>query len=476
MVNNRKKVFVLLAGMTLAAFIFTMASCKHGTDSVSGSDAADNERTVLVRGTIVSEKLTVSVDGRSAFPVYDNSVYYTVTAYSGSKAVQGKTSSSVPISFSVPLSRGDWIIVARGYRTNIPENQGDATLIFEGRSNTITINGTDNTFEQDITITAKPLSKLNTDKGTVNLRLYVPSSLSNGKVIAYWKQQNAGGVSTQLKQEMSTSTQESTDYYFTFTMYDTDSADASYTPINTATSKIPAGTYEISFEFYNNTDTNPVYVIPAELIHVYKNLETNTWYKESVSQEIGSSETPEGSPWLDVQSNGTAKLTVTDDLIKDFSEIRTFYVKQQNPAPTNPDGSFVKPFTTIQAAVDKIMSVARKNYHTVARGENHTADYTICLLSDIIESSSTLSYDSSSGKPKETLVSIDVKDLPDSTIEFTSELKIKITSGSSVYRKIDVARSASNTGGIFYVNGNRAAGSSSYTFTAADPTRLTVKL
>ena len=480
MVSNWKKFFAFLAGIILAAFIITTVSCRHSTNAV------DDEKEVLVSGTIVTDALSVQ-ESRSAFPTEPSSVYYTVTAYLGSKGVKGRVSQTgSAVEFSVPLSRGDWTIVARGYNTSSVDSQNESTLIFEGKSIPITISGTkadDETVSQTgIVITAKPISKSNSsgtsNAGSVNLSLYVPQSLYTHKVIAYWTQ-NVSGSQRELKQVM-TVEQSGTDYCASFTMIDNDPGNASYTPVNT--SSVPVGTYQVRFEFYNSETSGvaPVYVIPAESIHVYKNLETNKWYKESASDESGASPTPSGSPWFSApQADGSATLTITNDLINSFIN-NTFYVKQQTTAPTNPDGSFVKPFATIQDAVDKIMKIipsqADANY-----------DYNICLLSDIIESSETESYAYSSTNSgaemsqRGKLVRIDVRDLDLSvwadSASFLSDIKITITSDSSlIRRKIDVKRDGSHTGGIFYINGNRATGNSSYSFTSKDPARLLVSL
>ena len=480
MVNNWKKLSILLSGMVLAAFMIITVSCRHSTN------ASDDEQEVLVSGTIITDNLSEQ-EGRSAFPTEPSSVYYTVTAYLGSKGVKGRvTQSDSTISFSVPLSRGDWTIVARGYSTNAAASQDDTTLIFEGKSSIITITGTKaddaNVSKTGIAITAKPISKKSnlsgSNTGTVNLPVYVPLSLNNHKVIAYWTQ-NVNGFQRNLKQTMTVAASGS-DYRATFTMLDNDPDNAGYSAVNT--SSVPVGTYQVRFEFYNSETSGvaPVYVIPVELIHVYKNLETNKWYKESVSDESGSLDTPSGSPWFSsVQDDGSASLTITDDLINSFIN-NTFYVKQQTTAPANPDGSFVKPFATIQDAVDKIMKIipsqADSNY-----------DYNICLLSDIVEDAETTSYalsntNSGDGKSQRgTLVRIDVRDLDLSTwadsTSFSSDIKITITSGSSlIRRKIDVARDSTHTGGFFYVNGNRATGNTSYSFTSKDPVRLLVSL
>ncbi len=431
---------LIYAGL-LAGLLFSLLSCRNlFSQKNNSSQEAD---TVIISGKITPQDIRVkpeydtssennsviaeldSAISRYAIPdlpTAGTNVWYTITAYRGSMPQPGTVaidSTTHDVSFSVPLSQGTWILVARGY--NNETTQDSTTQILEGKSEAFVIDGNTNKSKTDITITAEPILK---DTGSLNLEIKVYSSINT--IIAEW-QQKVSGTPTSLKQVL----QRGTDFTGAandlasayFTMEDTPASGG--TQVNTASGgviSVPAGIYDVKLSFYKENYSAiqtaetagspyyPVYTIPKETVYVYKNMQTSTWH------------------------NTGNKIEITQAKIE-YNTAHTFFVKFAS-TETIKNGSSRYPFTSLQTAVDEAVRV------------NDGGDYTICLLDDFVEASTTSSYSTTSPN-KGTLVKI--------ITENGKPLHLTIRSDSaSEKRTINVNRSSSNKGGIFYLNGSSA--------------------
>ena len=417
---NKKLIY---AGL-LAGLLFSLLSCRNlFSQKNNSSQDADS---VIVSGTIFSEDIRVEpAISRYAIPdmpTAGSNVWYTITAYRGSMYKTGTVtidSSTHKVSFSVPLSQGNWILVARGY--NSATTQDSTTQILEGKSEALVIDSGTNKSKSGIDITTMPILK---DNGSLNLEIKVYSSINT--IIAEW-QQKVSGTPTSLKQVL----QRGTDFTGAandlasayFTMKDTPASGG--TQVNTASGgviSVPAGIYDVKLSFYKENYSAiqtaetagspyfPVYTIPKETVYVYKNMQTSTWH------------------------NTGNKIEITQATIE-YNTAHTFYVKFAS-TETIKNGSSRYPFASLQTAVDEAVRV------------NDGGDYTICLLDDFVEASTTSSYSTTSPN-KGTLIKI--------VTQSANPLHLTIRSDSaSEKRTINVNRSSSNKGGIFYLNGSSA--------------------
>ena len=424
MINKKILYTVILAGLFIS-----LGSCRNLFSQKNHT--SEESDTVIVSGKIISNiDVSDTATSRYAIPDADTSIYsnvwYTITAYSGTKAVEGTISLNEwdqPI-FSVALSQGKWIIIVRGYKSETIHNS--TTQVLEGRSESIIIDG--NTNRSNIEVIIKPEPIL-TDYGNVNLAITVCSSINT--IIAEWQQQVSGATTT-LRQVLqrgtdldfsSTGSSSATAY---FTMKDTPAEGE--TQVNTLSGgviRVPAGIYDVNIHFYTEnysaiqaaqTTGNPiipVYTAPKETVYVFQNLQTKQWY------------------------NNTNNMEITEETIA-YMAAHNFYVKF-NSTESNGDGSANHPFKTIQAAVDKVIKVNDGGEHSI---------YTIYLLDDFIESDTTSAYPTT-GDNKGTLVKI--------ITETGKPLHLTIRSDSpSEKRTINV----NEKGGIFYLNGGGANTSS----------------
>ena len=426
MVRNVKMINkkILYTGI-LAGLLISLVSCRN---LFSQKNRTSEESDIVTISGKITSNINVSETTISRYANPENSslddVWYTITAYRGTKTVEGTVSEDdwgEPI-FSVPLSQGNWIIVARGY--NNETTHDSTTQILEGKSETIVIDGGQNKSKDDIEIIAEPILKGN---GNVNLAITVGSLVNT--IIAEW-QQEVSGTTTTLKQVLqrgddldfsSTGSYPATAH---FTMKDT--------PVSGGTQEnqtsVPAGIYDIKINFYKEnysviqtaeTAGNPIipaYTVPKETVYVYKNLQTSVWY------------------------NKDNKIEVTNDLIN-YSTIHTFCVKFASTQTTQ-DGSIDYPFKTLQDAIDKVISV------------NDGGNYTIFLFDDFMEDEYTYYYTDPNSDEKGTLVEI--------ITQAGKPLHLTICPGPSSEgekRTINVNRRDTNfstNGGIFYLNGSAA--------------------
>lgn len=426
MINKK----ILYTGI-LAGLILSLISCRN-LFSPKNRTSEGND-VVIISGKISAKDIQVTPEydtndypaiSRYAIPDPDtilySDVWYTITAYRGTKAVEGAVAVDPDygfFTFSVPLSQGNWIIVARGYNNETTHNT--TTQFLQGQSETIVIDGAQNKSKDEINIITEPILK---GSGNVNLAITVGTSINT--IIAEW-QQPVSGTPTTLKQVLQrgddfTNGQYSSYATAYFTMKDTPASGG--TQVNQTSNgltSVPAGIYDIKINFYKEdydailaagTPIIPAYTVPKETVYVYQNIQTSVWH------------------------NKNNRIEVTNDLI-DYSAIHTFCVKFASNLTTQ-DGSTDYPFKTLQAAIDKVISI------------NDGGDYTIYLLDDFTESASTGSYSTSDGN-KGTLVKI--------ITQTDKPLNLTICSDSSFEKRtVNINRSSTNNGGIFYLNGSAA--------------------
>ena len=436
----------------LAGLLLSLISCRN-LFSQKKNTSEENDY-VVVSGTISARDIRVEPEydnsnvivglnnnvivgldptiSRYAVPddaILDDDISYTITAYKGSKPGPEGTIEVDPvygdITYSVKLSQGTWILVARGYNNETTHDL--TTQILEGKSEPFIIDGNLNKSRDDIDIIAEPILKGN---GNVNLAITVGSLVNT--IIAEW-QQKVSGTTTTLCQVLqrgadldfySTNTYPVTTY---FTMKDTPATGGTQVnPTSGGITSVPAGIYNVKINFYKEsyaaiqtaltagTPIIPAYTIPKETVYVYNNLTTSDWHN---------------------QSN---RIEVTNDFIN-YSTIHTFCVKFGSEQ-TSEDGSFDYPFKTLQAAIDKVITL------------NDGGNYTIYILDDFLESASVNYYsDPEDSSEKGTLVEI--------TTQTDKPLNLTICAGPSSEaekRTINVNRSDSKKGGIFYLNGSAA--------------------
>ncbi len=428
----------------VAGLLSSLISCRN-LFSQKKNTSEENDY-VVVSGTISARDIRVEPEydnsnvivgldptiSRYAVPddaILDDDLSYTITAYKGSKPGPEGTIEVDPvygdITYSVKLSQGTWILVARGYNNETTHDL--TTQILEGKSEPFIIDGNQNKSRDDIDIIAEPILR---DNGSVDLLISVDTLVNT--VIAEW-QQKVSGTTTTLRQVLQRGAD--LDFYSAnsyptsahFTMKDTPASGG--TQVNQTSggiTSVPAGIYDIKINFYKETYTEiqaaqtagnpviPAYTVPKETVYVYKNLQTSVWHN------LGD------------------RIEITNGLIN-YSTIHSFCVKFGSTQTTQ-DGSTDYPFKTLQAAIDKVIAL------------NDGGNYTIYILDDFLESASVNYYsDPEDSSEKGTLVEI--------TTQTDEPLNLTICTGPSSEaekRTINVNRSDSKKGGIFYLNGSAA--------------------
>ena len=407
---------IIFFGMAVL-YVLSLASCRN-----LFSKPESESPLVEVRGTISTPVIAVPdtaiSSNRYAIPQtpstgINQNLWYTVTAYMGTKSIEGEVYGSNSDNFHISLPQGNWIIVVRGYNSETTHNA--STQILEGKSDTLVINK-NSTYYQDVRITAEPIFSGN---GSVLLDVRVPLTINT--VIASWKQ-NVNGTETTLKQVLVRGdSSDSGDFYMYNAAHITlkDTPESGGTSVNNSTNAagdtlVPAGIYDVRIDLYEQTSTNittstqPVYSILSEIVYIYKNMQSTQWRNQNNAIDIS-------------------------EAAINYNKTHTFYVKPS--AADGGDGSSLAPYNDLQTAIDRVITV------------NDGGNYTIALFEDITVAESVSSF-STTAPEHGTYLKI-------TTTE--TALNLKITSDNPAQKRtIDVNRTSSRTGGIFYLNGNAA--------------------
>ena len=127
--------------------------------------------------------------------------------------------------------------------------------------------------------------------------------------------------------------------------------------ISVSDSQITSGQYEVSFNFYNNT--NVLVYNTVQTINIFDNLTTDTW---SSSGSVGP-----------IKTDGSFELTKA--LVDGYSQTHLYVgatAFSDPPSDTNANGSATKPFASVTGAVNYLKKVG-----------NNQQDYTIYVVGTV---------------------------------------------------------------------------------------------
>ncbi len=308
MKQTAKKSFILCAASLLVLLLF---SCENPFMALP---APDNGQTFVVTGSL-SSKLEGAVpselveehaaSGRTALPVMSlsSSLYYSVTATSGTKTVTGTIDTST-FKYTVSLGTGSWTLTVIAYKDAAKTKQ-----ILKGtRTLTVTSTGV----SENTAIALNGIMDDTTKKSEVTLTISYASTVKKIKTAVY----NTDGTPLST----GTSTYNVTGTSDTLTI-----------------GELTVGAHPVSFMFFDANDA-PLYSF-VETVNVFENLVTNTWVNST------------GAPYF---SGNTVNVSAA--CINSFRQT-TVYVSSSGNDTTG-DGQFFSPFATVQKAVDVIASYA----------------------------------------------------------------------------------------------------------------------
>lgn len=365
------------------------------------------EKTVTVTGQIQFKDTAFSLpqkslsinESRSAFPTTQETVYYKVTAYQGTKSVEGDVVSN---NYSVKLTQGKWIIVAKGYSDEVCTK-----LIFEGQTSTVTVTNTALPLAEDLTIIVSPIKSNDVNVfGSIALNLKVPDTIKTIRIT--WTSEPDFPPDFVYSSDVENlPTQEDSYYIYLFKL-----------------SEISTGSYDVQIDFYKDeyipSEGNPdpvprniipEYTVPKETINVFTNLTTDRWV---INPSTDTQSSPQSSPWLVVPTgatDNTADFVLTQELINK-QKSHSIYVDKTDTGTAN-NGTFLNPFKKIQNAID------------AAIAQNDGEEYTIYIKNDY-----------------ETVVAEEISSTRNNYLAYikntsTKPLKITFTSGTSSKVTID---------------------------------------
>ncbi len=257
---------------------------------------------------------------RTAIPsITESSVYYKVTATkSSSSSSQSQVSAQVNQSaknFTIKLISGTWTIKAEGFSSS---SMTANTKILEGQTE-ITLSP--NSVNKNISVNLSPISSGN---GSLDLTFSWESETGISKVEMTLTKRNALSASP-----------------ITETV-----SNGSASSLSISKQNIESGVYDAKIEF---SGTNTKYVA-HEVVNIFSNLKTDTW---------------QGSSAYFSKENGKTVFKITKQIVDDFS-LKTFYVQgtggsltssNSSSSSNSPTGTYFDPFSTMQAAIDKIQNI-----------------------------------------------------------------------------------------------------------------------
>ena len=316
-----KRIFHVLA--TLLA-ILPIASCRMDSGDIktaSQEEGQHTENTIIIRTNVSAEEYMAS-NARSAVPsqfldtdgkqlVFAGALYASTSQEEDKIFQKGEyNKNSVTLAFeSANEERKDYTLEIRAYKGET--ESFDGTPLLYGTT-TITIAANNREINAPA-IKLKPFENT-TEKGNINLEILIPSE--------YPLSIEAEGEGSDFSPTIEYNTLEN-----------------GYTKCTISASGIKAGIYEVDFLLWNSDRKNVVYLW-NEAINIYPGMTTDKWNTGSVK-------------------DGARQI----DKARIFS---TFYVKGENPqskwfqtldSSTEENGSLSHPYTKIQDAIDRVVSI-----------------------------------------------------------------------------------------------------------------------
>ncbi|MDE7383087.1 MAG: right-handed parallel beta-helix repeat-containing protein [Treponemataceae bacterium] len=316
-----KRIFHVLA--TLLA-ILPIASCRMDSGDIktaSQEEGQHTENTIIIRTNVSAEEY-MATNARSAVPsqfldtdgkqlVFAGALYESTSQEEDKIFQKGEyNKNSVTLAFeSANEERKDYTLEIRAYKGETESFDGTPLLC---GTTTITIAANNREINAPA-IKLKPFENA-TEKGNINLEILIPSE--------YTLSIEAEGGGNNFSPTIECNTLEN-----------------GYTKCTISASGIKAGIYEVDFLLKNSDRTNVVYLW-NEAINIYPGMTTDKWNTGSVK-------------------GGARQI----DKARIFS---TFYVKGENPqskwfqtldSSTEENGSLSHPYTKIQDAIDRVVSI-----------------------------------------------------------------------------------------------------------------------
>lgn len=317
-----KRIFHVLA--TLLA-ILPIASCRMDSGDIktaSQEEGQHTENTIIIRTNVSAEEY-MATNARSAVPsqfldtdgkqlVFAGALYASTSQEEDKIFQKGEyNKNSVTLAFeSANEERKDYTLEIRAYKGET--ESFDGTPLLYGTT-TITIAANNREINAPA-IKLKPFENA-TEKGNINLEILIPSE--------YTLSIEAEGGGNNFSPTIECNTLEN-----------------GYTKCTISASGIKAGIYEVDFLLLRNSDRTNVVYLWNEAINIYPGMTTNKWNTGSVK-------------------DGARQI----DKARIFS---TFYVKGENPqskwfqtldSSTEENGSLSHPYTKIQDAIDRVVSI-----------------------------------------------------------------------------------------------------------------------
>lgn len=328
-----KKYGLITKVLLISMFAILLNGCENSLTS-EFSSKANEAKFYTITGNIDVDAISAENSSRTGLPtipsIDDNSINFSVFAKMGDETITGTVSGN---QYSITLLKGSWTITVIGEKNEVNVLEGS-----------ITVNTEESTTQQ--TITLKTIK--NEGTGSLYLTISKDATLSCGGVKATLYK-NSGEESNDVK-------------YLKFN--DTDN-----NLIQLGFNDLPAGTYSIDLEFYqemtSSTTTEGTYSCKNLLyshhdtVNIFANLTTDTWTGSGYSED-------------------KTTFTLTQAMINNFA-MTTFYVDADGE-DTN-KGTYFKPFKTLQAAVNKVIEMNNVS------SSSENAPYRILLLSDIEDTS-----------------------------------------------------------------------------------------
>lgn len=330
-----KKYGLITKVLLISMFAILLNGCENSLTS-EFSSKANEAKFYTITGNIDVDAHSAKNSTRTGLPtipsVTDNDIKFFVSAKMGDKTITGEVSE---MQYSITLPKGSWTITVIGKKAEVKVLEGSINVNPEVAPTT----------PQTIT-----LKTINAGTGSLSLTISISKeeNLSCGGVKATLYK-NSGEESNDVK-------------YLKFN--DTDN-----NLIQLGFNDLPAGTYSIDLEFYqemtSSTTTEGTYSCKNLLyshhdtVNIFANLVTNTWTGSGYSED-------------------KTTFTLTKAMITNFA-MTTFYVSD-NGKDSNA-GTYFAPFATMQAAVNKVIEMNNVS------SSSENAPYRILLLSDIEDTS-----------------------------------------------------------------------------------------
>ena len=318
-----KKYGLITKVLLISMFAILLNGCENSLTS-EFSSKANEAKFYTITGNIDVDAISAENSSRTGLPtipsINDNSINFSVSAKMGDETIDGKVDGN---QYSITLPKGSWTITVIGKKAEVKVLEGS-----------INVNPEEPTTQQTIT-----LKIIKAGTGSLSLTISKEATLSCGGVKATLYK-NSGEESNDVK-------------YLKFN--DTDN-----NLIQLGFNDLPAGTYSIDLEFYQEmtslTTTEGTYSCKNLLyshhdtVNIFANLVTNTWTGSGYSED-------------------KTTFTLTQAMIDNFA-MTTFYVS--NSGDDSKAGTYFAPFATLQAAVDKVNSI-----------NDGTSSYTIYVKDEI---------------------------------------------------------------------------------------------